>query len=132
MAAEFKEESKNKVFEGTLTKYSFKVRMQAGDDEPNVVVVDPVQALPLPAELLELAADARAVVTVEDGVAERGIGAALALCLVQQATVSTPAPAMRVLGVNQEFIPHAKRDAILAANGLDAEGIGTAIRVLLR
>uniref|UniRef100_UPI001C3E1DCC transketolase C-terminal domain-containing protein n=2 Tax=Bacillati TaxID=1783272 RepID=UPI001C3E1DCC len=47
----------------------------------NVVVLDPVRALPLGEELLDLAAGARAVLTLEDGLAERGIGAALALRL---------------------------------------------------
>lgn len=101
------------------------------DGAGNVVVLDPVQALPLPAELLDLASAAKAVVTVEDGVAERGIGAALALRLLQRSTLAAPAPAVRVLGVAQEFIPHAKRDAILAAHGLDAEGIAASIRSLI-
>ena len=97
----------------------------------NIVVLDPVRALPLAAPLCELAASARAVVTLEDGLAERGIGAALAVSLAQRATLAAPAPAMRVLGVAQEFIPHAKRDAILAAQGLDADGIAASLRELL-
>lgn len=98
----------------------------------NVVVLDPVQALPLSQPLLELAGSSRAVVTVEDGVAERGIGAALAVGLAQRATASSPAPAVRPLGVPQTFIPHAKRDAILAAEGLDAQGIAESIEAVLR
>src|SRR5699024_4338667 len=131
----------------------------------NIVVLDPVRALPLTASLCELAASAHAVATLEDGLAERGvgaapavalarargqlparahagatlehglaergIGAALAVALAQRATLSAPAPAMRVLGVGQEFIPHAKRDAILAAQGLDAAGITASLRELL-
>ena len=101
------------------------------DAAPNVVVLDPLQSLPLAEPLLELASSSRAVVTVEDGVAERGIGAALAVRLAQQATVAAPAPALRALGVAQEFIPHAKRDAILAVEGLDARGIADSIESLL-
>src|SRR5699024_2422729 len=82
--------------------------------------------------LLELAGSARAVVTVEDGVAERGIGAALTVGLAQRATVTSPAPVARTLGVSQTFIPHAKRDAILAAEGLDAPGIADSIEAVLR
>lgn len=108
------------------------LREQAGDDGPNVVVLDPVQALPLSSSIVDLAASARAVVTVEDGVAERGIGAALAVRLAQRATVGAPMPPVRTLGVIQEFIPHAKRDAILAKNGLDAAGIEASIRSVLR
>ncbi|MGP9537115.1 1-deoxy-D-xylulose-5-phosphate synthase [Brachybacterium sp. AOP43-C2-M15] len=106
-------------------------RPERSPQEPNIVVLDPVQALPLSDALLEIAQSARAVVTLEDGVAERGIGAALAVRLAQRATLSRPAPAMRVLGVAQEFIAHAKRDAILAAHGLDAEGIAASLREVL-
>ena len=102
-----------------------------GDTALNVVGLDPVQSLPVADTLLELASAARAVVTVEDGVAERGIGAALAVRLAQQATVAAPAPALRTLGVAQKFIPHAKRDAILAVEGLDAQGITDSIESLL-
>jgi len=101
------------------------------DGAPNVVVLDPVRALPVSVELLELAAGAGSVVTVEDGVAERGVGAALAVMLSQRSTRSAPAPVVRVLGVAHEFIPHAKRDAILAANGLDEEGIARTLRDVL-
>ena len=103
----------------------------SGPGAPNVVVLDPVQALPLSDPLLDLAASSAAMITVEDGVAERGIGAALAVRLAQRATGAVPAPPLRTLGVVQEFIPHAKRDAILAANGLDADGIARTIRSLL-
>ncbi|MCT2177355.1 1-deoxy-D-xylulose-5-phosphate synthase [Brachybacterium muris] len=98
---------------------------------PNVVVLDPVQALPLPEALLDLAGAASAVVTLEDGVAERGIGAALAVRLAQRASRTSPMPPLRTLGVVQKFIPHAKRDAILSDNGLDAAGIEESIRSLL-
>lgn len=103
----------------------------AAGSAPNVVVLDPVQALPLPEALLDLAGSASAVVTLEDGVAERGIGAALAVRLAQRATRTSPMPVLRTLGVVQEFIPHAKRDAILAANGLDATGIEESVCSLL-
>src|SRR5699024_11223001 len=83
--------------------------------------------LPLADPLLDLAATARTVVTLEDGVADRGIGAALAVRLAQRATAAAPAPLVRTLGIAQEFIPHAKRDAILAAQGLDADGISRAL-----
>ncbi|GAA4527849.1 1-deoxy-D-xylulose-5-phosphate synthase [Brachybacterium paraconglomeratum] len=98
----------------------------------NLVVLDPVRALPLGDELLELAATARAVVTLEDGLAERGIGAALGTRLARHATLAAPGPVLRNLGVDQEFIPHGKRDAILAAQGLDAAGIAASIRGLLQ
>ena len=107
-------------------------RLLAAEQEGvNVLVLDPVQALPLGDDLLELASTARAVVTLEDGIAERGIGAALAVRLAARGTPDRPAPLLRTLGLAQEFVPHAKRDAILAAHGLDAAGIGASLRRLL-
>lgn len=96
-----------------------------------VLVVDPVQALPLRADLLDLARSAHAVVTVEDGVASRGIGAAIAVALQERATVTQPAPPVCTLGVAQQFHPHATRAQILAEQGLDAEGIARSIRSVL-
>ena len=107
------------------------VELATSHPELNVVVIDPVQALPLTAELVDLAAGARAVVTLEDGLGERGIGAALGTRLSQLATLAAPGPVLRTLGVSQEFIRHGKRDAILSAEGLDAAGIAQSIRGLL-
>ena len=97
----------------------------------NVLVIDPVQALPLQDPLLDLAGRARAVVTLEDGLAERGVGAALAVRLQSRATLAHPAPVVRTLGVAGEFIAHAKRDQILSAQGLDADGIAATLRAVL-
>lgn len=99
--------------------------------EANVVVVDPVRALPVGDELVNVAGTARSVVTLEDGVAARGIGAALAQRLAQRSSLSCPMPPVRTLGVEQRFIPHAKRAAILADQGLDADGIAAAVRQVL-
>ncbi|QCR55015.1 1-deoxy-D-xylulose-5-phosphate synthase [Brachybacterium sp. SGAir0954] len=107
-------------------------RLVAAEHEgANVLVLDPVQALPLGDALLDLASAACAVVTLEDGIAERGIGAALAVRLAARGTLSRPAPVLRTLGLAQEFVPHAKRDAILTAHGLDAEGIAASLRRVL-
>ena len=97
----------------------------------NVVVLDPVRALPLGDQLLDLAAGARAVLTLEDGLAERGVGAALGTRLAARATSSAPGPVVHCLGVRLEFIAHAKRDAILAAQGLDVPGIARSLSALL-
>lgn len=107
-------------------------RLVAAEQEgANVLVLDPVQALPLGEPLLDLASTARAVVTLEDGIAERGIGAALAVRLAARGTLARPAPVLRTLGLAQEFVPHAKRDAILTAQGLDAAGIAASLRRVL-
>ena len=96
-----------------------------------ILVVDPVQALPLPEGLVELASRARAVVTVEDGVRERGVGAALGQELLRRATPARPAPPLRMIGVAQGFPEHAKRDQILSDMGMDAAGIARTLREFL-
>ncbi|MDN5899677.1 MAG: hypothetical protein L0H74_06365, partial [Brachybacterium sp.] len=63
--------------------------------------------------------------------AEGGIGAAMGTRRARRATLAAPGPVLRTLGVDAEFIPHGKRDAILAAQGLDAPGIAASLRGLL-
>ena len=118
---------------GALAGAACEAAAQVAQEHPeySVLVLDPVQALPLSPALVELASSARAVVTLEDGVAQRGIGAALAVRLAQEGTLHAPAPAVRTLGIAQEFIPHGKREAILADHGLDSAGIARAIGALL-
>lgn len=106
--------------------------VRTDDGSRNIVVLDPVRALPITPDLLDLAARARAVVTLEDGVGSRGVGAAIAQALGERATVSAPTPPVRTLGVAQEFIPQAKRGAILAEQGLDAVGISRALDAILQ
>ncbi len=77
--------------------------------------------------MLEDAARHRLVVTVEDGTRIGGAGAFLA-----EAVGSLRSPehlqAIRILGVPNAFISHAKPDAILARLGLDATGIASSVR----
>lgn len=97
----------------------------------NILVLDPVQSLPLGEDLLDLAGTARAVVTLEDGLCESGIGAMLGTRLAARGSLGAPGPVLRALGIRTEFIAHGKRDAILAAQGLDAAGIAKSLRDLL-
>ena len=116
---------------GALAPAAVEAARAVAADGRRIVVVDPVQALPLRPGLLDLARRAHCVVTLEDGVAARGVGAALAVALQSAASVSHPAPPVRTLGVAQEFIPHASRAQILAEQGLDAEGIARSLRSVL-
>lgn len=118
---------------GALADRAVEAAHQLRESHPelNLVVLDPVQALPLREELLDLAGTARALVTLEDGIAERGLGAALGLAVQRRATLSAPGPVVRGLGVALGFPAHAKRDAILAAEGLDADGIAASLRALV-
>jgi len=82
-----------------------------------VTVVDPRWVMPVSPALVELARSHRLVVTVEDNGRVGGVGAAL-LSTLNDARVTTP---VRVHGIPQEFLDHAKRGVILERIGLDAQ-----------
>ncbi|KUL35862.1 1-deoxy-D-xylulose-5-phosphate synthase [Actinoplanes awajinensis] len=84
-----------------------------------VTVADPRWVRPVPAELVELAAGHRLVVTLEDGIRTGGVGDAIAAAL-RDAAVSVP---LRDFGVPAGFHPHGSRAEILASLGLTAQDI---------
>jgi 1-deoxy-D-xylulose-5-phosphate synthase len=84
---------------------------------------------PLDEEMLADAAAHPAVVTVEDGYREGGVGSAIADRLADRPGRNPPR--LAVLGVPVQFIPHGKPDAILASFGLDAAGLAAAARELV-
>ena len=87
--------------------------------------------VPKPLDEMMLADAARhpAVVTLEDGYREGGVGSAIAARLA--ALGGGDAPRLAVLGVPVQFIPHGKPDAILASFGLDAAGVTATARDLV-
>ncbi|MBV7295297.1 1-deoxy-D-xylulose-5-phosphate synthase [Corynebacterium sp. TAE3-ERU12] len=90
-------------------------------------VVHCPQALPVPQALADLAAQHRVVLTVEDGIAHGGVGAAVSRSLQQQGC-ATP---VHVHGADVRFYAHASRDEVLAEMGLSADGIADRARRLL-
>ncbi|AUG75644.1 1-deoxy-D-xylulose-5-phosphate synthase [Kitasatospora sp. MMS16-BH015] len=84
-----------------------------------VTVADPRWVLPVPRELVSLAARHRLVVTVEDGIRSGGVGAALARALADGAVTTPLVP----LGLPGRFLQHGTRAELLAAAGLTAKGI---------
>jgi 1-deoxy-D-xylulose-5-phosphate synthase len=82
-----------------------------------VTVVAPTWVLPVPAALVKLAGEHDMVVTIEDGLADGGVGAALAQRAAEQG-LRTPHVHR---GLPAEFIDHASRDQIVAAQRLRAE-----------
>jgi 1-deoxy-D-xylulose-5-phosphate synthase len=82
---------------------------------------------PLDPDMIADAARHGAVLTVEDGIRDGGIGSTMA-DRVHEITATVP---VTILGVPTKFIPQAKPDKILAAMGLDADGITAAVRTLL-
>ena len=88
-----------------------------------VTVVDPRWVKPVDPAIVRLAAEHGLVVSIEDNGRVGGCGAVL-LQTLNDAGVTTP---YRLHGIPQEFLDHAKRDAILARIGLDAQTIARGI-----
>jgi 1-deoxy-D-xylulose-5-phosphate synthase len=91
----------------------------------SATVWDPRVVRPLDPALVDDAAGHPAVVCIEDGYREGGIGMALR-DQVEELTVDRPRseqPVVRVLGIPTRYIAQGKPDAILASLGLDAAGV---------
>ena len=88
-------------------------------DGISVTLVDPRWVKPLDPRLGSVAGAHRLVATVEDNVLAGGFGSAVAEVLADEA-VATP---LLRLGIPDKFLPHGKREVLLAELGLDAVGI---------
>ena len=88
-----------------------------------VTLVDPRFVKPIDPRLPALASAHKLVVTVEDNVLAGGFGSGVTEVLAD-AQVTVP---VERLGIPDRFLPHGKRDAVLAELGLD--GVGIAERV---
>ncbi|MGC5627162.1 1-deoxy-D-xylulose-5-phosphate synthase [Georgenia sp. Z1344] len=86
-------------------------------------VVDPRWVLPVPDALVAAAAEVSLVVTIEDGLADGGVGSALRDALAR-ADVSTP---VRSHGLAPRFLDHASRAEIVAAAGLRAQDVARSV-----
>ena len=82
-------------------------------------VVDPRWVKPVDPALVELAGEHRLVVTIEDNGVIGGVGGVLLQTLAAEG-VHTP---VRIHGIPQEFLDHAKRAAILERIGLTPQAI---------
>lgn len=82
-------------------------------------VVDPRWVVPVPKSVLELSAQHRLVVTIEDGVKVGGIGTRVRQDL-REAQIDT---ALTEIGLPDEFLEHATRSQIIDRVGLNAQAI---------
>jgi 1-deoxy-D-xylulose-5-phosphate synthase len=89
-----------------------------------------VRAVPLDERMLAAAARSPLVVTVEDGVAEGGIGSLITSALARRR--GDPGPRVVVLGTPLAYLPHGKVADLLAQLGLDGAGIAAATLKALR
>uniref|UniRef100_A8M819 1-deoxy-D-xylulose-5-phosphate synthase n=1 Tax=Salinispora arenicola (strain CNS-205) TaxID=391037 RepID=A8M819_SALAI len=104
---------------GSFAGLGVQVAGRVAEQGYGVTVVDPRWVRPAPAELVELAAGHRLVVTVEDGVRVGGVGDALAQAM-RDADVEVP---VKDLGVPADWHPHGTRAQILADLGLTAQDV---------
>jgi 1-deoxy-D-xylulose-5-phosphate synthase len=88
-----------------------------------VRVVDPRWVTPVDPALLELAAHARLVVTVEDGIVVGGVGSRLSQA-VREAGLDV---ATREIGIPRKFLPHGKVTDVRTWVGLTVPDIGRRI-----
>ena len=88
-----------------------------------VTVVDPRWVKPFDPAIVDLAREHRLVVSVEDNGIACGCGSAL-LQLLNAERVDTP---VRLHGIPQEFLDHAKRAKILERVGLSAQSLARSI-----
>jgi 1-deoxy-D-xylulose-5-phosphate synthase len=112
---------------GAMVQTAIDAAKALGESGIEVAVVDPIWCYPVSEELVGALATHDIVVTVEDGLASGGVGSAYAQA-ISELDSSTK---VRVLGLDSEFIHVAKRNRILSAQGLDANGISNAIANLL-
>ncbi len=93
---------------------------------------DPRCIKPLDPTMLFDAARHPYVLTIEDGIREGGIGAAVADQLAELSLPSGSAPRVQVVGTPIAFLPHGNPDVILAELGLGPHGIAEQVRMLVQ
>lgn len=108
---------------GAMVPTALQVAEKLREHKMSSTVVDPRWILPVPDELLQLAASHKRLIVIEDGLVEGGMGDAIAQRL-NEVGVSMP---WQAFGIPQQFLEHASRDQIVAETGLDSEAIAHAI-----
>lgn len=90
-----------------------------GEHGVRTTVAAPTWVLPMPSALVKLAGEADLVVTVEDGLAEGGVGALLG----ERLTAEGHPARMLTLGLPTTFVDHASREEIVARYRLGAADV---------
>jgi 1-deoxy-D-xylulose-5-phosphate synthase len=108
---------------GSMAATSVEVAERLVAQGIGVTVVDPRWVKPVDPALLRLAREHRLVVSVEDNGVVGGCGSVL-LQTLNEARIDTP---VRLHGIPQEFLHHAKRAAILERIGLTAQTLARSI-----
>ncbi|GAB3666158.1 1-deoxy-D-xylulose-5-phosphate synthase [Nocardioides korecus] len=108
---------------GSMAAVGIEVAGRLADQGIGVTVVDPRWVKPWDPAVVRLAREHRLVVCVEDNGIVGGCGSTL-LQLLNDERVDTP---VRLHGIPQEFLDHAKRDVILERIGLTAQSLARGI-----
>jgi 1-deoxy-D-xylulose-5-phosphate synthase len=108
---------------GALAKLALEAAAHAKREGVQVTVIDPRWVKPLPSSLLEMIAEYKSVVVLEDGIRHAGIASTLSE-MMRDARLATP---IHSIGVPLAFIEHAKRSEILQDLGITAQGITRSI-----
>ena len=108
---------------GQFATLAVDVGQRVGDQGIPVTVVDPVWALPVSDDLVDLCREHAVVVTLEDSGLAGGLGTRLALELAQ-AGVATP---VHQLGIPQRFLAQGARPDVLAEVGLTAQALARTV-----
>jgi 1-deoxy-D-xylulose-5-phosphate synthase len=108
---------------GSMVPMCLAAAERAADHGIGVTVVDPRWVLPVPGELVDLAAGSRLVVTVEDGGRAGGLGTTLTQAM-QDRGIDVP---VRSLGLPQAFLEHGSRGQVLADAGLTEQDVARRI-----
>jgi 1-deoxy-D-xylulose-5-phosphate synthase len=111
---------------GRMLEFAEKAADRLADEGRPITVWDVRSCVPLDPGMLADAARHDAVVTIEDGVRDGGIG----MSILDEIDRIAPDVPVTVLGVPAKFIPHGEPKQILARLGLDTDGIIATIRDL--
>jgi 1-deoxy-D-xylulose-5-phosphate synthase len=104
---------------GSMAKTALEVASLLAAQGIGATVVDPRWMVPVAKSVVEMSADHRLVVSIEDGVKVGGIGTRIRQTL-RASQIDTP---LNELGLPDEFLEHASRNEILQRVGLDAKTI---------
>ena len=112
---------------GRMLEHALKAADELAADGVEATVWDVRSCAPLDPEMLRDAAGHAAIVTVEDGIRDGGVG----MAILDQVTDIEPRVRGEALGVPTQFLAHGDPREILARCGLDSVGIAAAARTVL-
>ncbi|SDQ15731.1 1-deoxy-D-xylulose-5-phosphate synthase [Microbacterium sp. cf332] len=104
---------------GPMARLGIEVAERLRAQGIGATVIDPRWVVPVASSVVDLAAEHRLVITIEDGIRVGGVGTRIRQVL-REAGIDT---AVDELGLPDEFIDHAERDEILDDAGLTAAKI---------